>query len=183
MRWAVMLWCRCTEEPGLPQSLPTPTDLCLDNKSASGPTNSIECDWLWDGKGNISWMYLWLPWDTVNWIPLWVYWFFLIQWKCVLWNHRNGGLETSPLIGKFCGSNLPPTIIPSFANALYLKFSTDVSMAFKGFNIEWDGASTGKALGKIISSMECESHFFIWMYRMWWYNHWDASRLVNGCNY
>ena len=58
---------------------------------------------------------------------------------------RNGGLENSPLIGKFCGSNAPPRIIPSFANALYLKFSTDISMSYRGFNIEWDGTSTGES--------------------------------------
>ena len=55
---------------------------------------------------------------------------------------RNGGYSTSPLIGKFCGSEIPP-IIPSFSNQLYLKFQSDRSRYGAGFKIFWDGTSTG----------------------------------------
>jgi len=57
---------------------------------------------------------------------------------------RNGGLQTSPLVGKFCGGTyLPPRLIPSSSNSLYLKFSTDSSRSGRGFRILWDGTSTG----------------------------------------
>merc|ERR1719206_690724 len=37
---------------------------------------------------------------------------------------RNGGYSSSPLIGRFCGSEIPP-VIPSFSNQLYLRFKSD----------------------------------------------------------
>jgi cubilin len=55
----------------------------------------------------------------------------------------------SPLIGTFCGSNIPPNI-KSFANKLYLKFVSDSSYTMRGFEIEWDGTSTG--CGGVLSS-------------------------------
>lgn len=56
---------------------------------------------------------------------------------------RNGGYITSPLIGKFCGGVPPPTRIPSSTNTLYLKFHSDNSRSGHGFQLFWDGTSTG----------------------------------------
>ncbi|XP_063226608.1 cubilin [Bacillus rossius redtenbacheri] len=56
---------------------------------------------------------------------------------------RNGGSDTSPLIGKYCGSNQLPERITSFSNQLYLHFKTDISRTYKGFKILWDGTLTG----------------------------------------
>lgn len=55
----------------------------------------------------------------------------------------------APLIGKFCGSDIPPPI-HSFGNQLYLKFTSDSSRNGKGFELVWDGTLTG--CGGVITS-------------------------------
>ncbi|XP_044726579.1 cubilin-like [Chrysoperla carnea] len=55
---------------------------------------------------------------------------------------RNGGYETSPLIGKFCGKNIPK-IITSHSNELWIHFKSDASRSAKGFSLTWDGTTTG----------------------------------------
>ncbi|EFN89302.1 Cubilin, partial [Harpegnathos saltator] len=55
---------------------------------------------------------------------------------------RNGGYETSPLIGRFCGEEIP-TEIPSQASQLYIKFVSDFSRRQKGFEIQWDSTTEG----------------------------------------
>lgn len=55
---------------------------------------------------------------------------------------RNGGSESSPLIGSYCGTTIPPRI-QSFSNQIYLRFRTDSTTELKGFEIEWDSSSTG----------------------------------------
>lgn len=55
---------------------------------------------------------------------------------------RNGGTITSPLIGKFCGSKLPP-LLSSFSNQLYITFKSDQSRNYAGFEMEWDATATG----------------------------------------
>ncbi|XP_053662149.1 cubilin homolog [Anopheles marshallii] len=69
---------------------------------------------------------------------------------------RNGGTQNSPLIGNYCGDdNFNGTI--SFTNQLFLRFYSDSSRNYAGFNIEWDSAATGcggvltSARGSIIS--------------------------------
>lgn len=57
----------------------------------------------------------------------------------------------APLIGKFCGNDVPSPI-KSFGNQLYFKFSSDSSRGGKGFEIEWDGTATG--CGGAITSMK-----------------------------
>lgn len=58
---------------------------------------------------------------------------------------RNGGTETSPIIGKYCGTEVPSNI-RSLANTLYLKFESDATNTFAGFRILWDGTSTGRTI-------------------------------------
>ncbi|XP_014475365.1 PREDICTED: cubilin [Dinoponera quadriceps] len=55
---------------------------------------------------------------------------------------RNGGYESSPLIGKFCGTDIP-NVIPSQSNQLYIKFHSDFSRRYEGFEIEWDSTTQG----------------------------------------
>ncbi|XP_055847074.1 cubilin homolog [Episyrphus balteatus] len=55
---------------------------------------------------------------------------------------RNGMTEASPLIGKFCGTEIPPHI-PSFTNHLYLHFHSDSSLNYPGFDITFQQTSTG----------------------------------------
>ncbi|XP_041486764.1 cubilin isoform X1 [Microtus oregoni] len=62
---------------------------------------------------------------------------------------RDGGFETSPLLGRYCGSVLPPKII-SQSNKLWLKFKTDRVQTYTGFFAHWDTASTGCG-GKLTS--------------------------------
>ncbi|XP_055914850.1 cubilin homolog [Eupeodes corollae] len=55
---------------------------------------------------------------------------------------RNGMSEQSPLIGRFCGYDIPPHI-PSFTNHLYLHFHSDSSFNYQGFDITFQQTSTG----------------------------------------
>ncbi|MGH0150723.1 UNVERIFIED_CONTAM: hypothetical protein FKN15_032572 [Acipenser sinensis] len=55
---------------------------------------------------------------------------------------RDGGYETSPLIGKYCGTYTPPLVI-SHSNRLWIKFSSDVTVTYKGFMAHWDGTLSG----------------------------------------
>lgn len=73
---------------------------------------------------------------------------------------RNGGYDTSPLIGKFCGDQIPRQIM-SFTNQIYLKFVSDGSRGDKGFEIEWDSMTYGKYLFKfnIIYKSNYNAHF------------------------
>ncbi|KAG8138936.1 hypothetical protein E2320_001717, partial [Naja naja] len=61
----------------------------------------------------------------------------------------NGGYETSPLLGKYCGSSLPPVTI-SHGNTLWIKFVSDIYLTSTGFSAYWDGTSTG--CGAILTS-------------------------------
>lgn len=64
---------------------------------------------------------------------------------------RNGGNIFAPLLGKFCGIDIPPPL-KSFGNQLFFKFTSDSSRGGKGFEIEWDGTSTG--CGGVVSTMK-----------------------------
>uniref|UniRef100_W5MX16 Cubilin n=1 Tax=Lepisosteus oculatus TaxID=7918 RepID=W5MX16_LEPOC len=55
---------------------------------------------------------------------------------------RDGGYETSPLIGKYC-SEQPPPILISHSNRFWIKFRSDSSVTAKGFMAHWDGTLTG----------------------------------------
>ncbi|KAL5273336.1 hypothetical protein ACFFRR_000221 [Megaselia abdita] len=55
---------------------------------------------------------------------------------------HNGPSRESPLIGKFCGNEIPK-VIPSFTNHLYLRFKSDSSIESSGFQIEYEQTSTG----------------------------------------
>lgn len=62
--------------------------------------------------------------------------------------YRNGGTDRSPLVGTFCGTDIPKTI-RSHANQLYLHFLSDSSINYRGFELRWDASSSG--CGGIIS--------------------------------
>ncbi|XP_012062648.1 PREDICTED: cubilin [Atta cephalotes] len=55
---------------------------------------------------------------------------------------RNGGYDSAPLIGKFCGTDIP-TEIPSQANQMYVRFVSDFSRSMTGFEIQWDSTTQG----------------------------------------
>ena len=55
---------------------------------------------------------------------------------------RNGGSDTSPLYGRYCGNRIPRTI-PSFSNQLFLFFRSDESRSAPGFEVFWDGTAQG----------------------------------------
>ncbi|KAH8379700.1 hypothetical protein KR009_006651 [Drosophila setifemur] len=55
---------------------------------------------------------------------------------------RNGDSANSPLIGTYCGTEIPPRL-PSFGNALYLEFSSDNSVEMRGFLINWQQIGAG----------------------------------------
>ncbi|KAJ3611231.1 hypothetical protein NHX12_021247, partial [Muraenolepis orangiensis] len=55
---------------------------------------------------------------------------------------RDGGYETSPLIGKYCGNQGPPVLV-SHSNRLWVKFRSDLTGTHRGFSAHWDGTQTG----------------------------------------
>ncbi|XP_034427678.1 cubilin [Hippoglossus hippoglossus] len=55
---------------------------------------------------------------------------------------RDGGFETSPLIGKFCASQSPPVLV-SHSNRLWIRFHSDSTVTRGGFIAHWDGSQTG----------------------------------------
>lgn len=55
---------------------------------------------------------------------------------------RNGGFETSPLIGHYCGTTVDNPII-SHSSRLWLRFHSDNSMSAPGFQIVYDGTASG----------------------------------------
>ncbi|XP_015512725.2 cubilin [Neodiprion lecontei] len=71
---------------------------------------------------------------------------FSIEWhpSCISdsFEVRNGGSDSSPLIGRYCGTEIPRQI-SSFGNQMYLKFTSDYSRSGAGFNIEWDSNVVG----------------------------------------
>uniref|UniRef100_A0A1I8N3F6 Uncharacterized protein n=2 Tax=Musca domestica TaxID=7370 RepID=A0A1I8N3F6_MUSDO len=62
---------------------------------------------------------------------------------------RNGKFPDSPLIGRYCGQEIPSRI-PSFGNSLYLRFTTDSTVEAPGFHIIWEQMETGCG-GKLTS--------------------------------
>ncbi|XP_002030177.2 cubilin homolog [Drosophila sechellia] len=63
---------------------------------------------------------------------------------------RNGDSESSPLIGRYCGTAIPSRL-PSFGNVLHLKFKSDGTMEEKGFRLSWQQIGAGCG-GKLTSS-------------------------------
>ncbi|XP_059827436.1 cubilin [Hypanus sabinus] len=55
---------------------------------------------------------------------------------------RNGGYETSPLVGQYCSAKAPPLII-SHSNRLWIKFKSDNIFEYHAFMAYWDGNSSG----------------------------------------
>ena len=81
-------------------------------------------------------------WKLGSYVFEWFFLFFDLQCNKHICNFRNGGYMTSPLIGKYCGMQIP-NLIPSHSNQLFLKFVSDSSMSSTGFRIFWDGTATG----------------------------------------
>uniref|UniRef100_A0A1A9WD06 Cubilin n=1 Tax=Glossina brevipalpis TaxID=37001 RepID=A0A1A9WD06_9MUSC len=64
---------------------------------------------------------------------------------------RNGRYSSSPLIGRYCGSDIPSRIT-SFTNSLFVKFTSDRYIEKQGFHITWSQTTTGCG-GKLTSYM------------------------------
>lgn len=56
----------------------------------------------------------------------------------------NGGLNTSPRLGKYCKNTYPQTL-QSQSNSLWIEYHSETS-AGKGFKLNYEGISTGKKL-------------------------------------
>lgn len=55
----------------------------------------------------------------------------------------DGNSETAPLIGTYHNSNLPPLQIISSGNSLFIKFTTDSSVALDGWTVQYGGILSG----------------------------------------
>jgi len=76
---------------------------------------------------------------------------------------RNGGYDSAPLIGKFCGTDIP-TEIPSQANQMYVRFVSDFSRSMTGFEIQWDSTTQGINIQKILIILYFfNSYFYIYL--------------------
>lgn len=73
---------------------------------------------------------------------------------------RNGGYDSAPLIGRFCGTDIPNEI-PSQANQMYIRFVSDFSRSMQGFEIQWDSTTQGTNIQKILIMF---SLFFQFLY-------------------
>ena len=49
----------------------------------------------------------------------------------------DGPTTSSPLIGKYCNSSVPPSTISSSGNAITIKFYADPGLELSGFDIDW----------------------------------------------
>ena len=56
---------------------------------------------------------------------------------------RNGGYDSSPLVGRYCGSTVDSPIV-SHSNRLWLRFQSDGSRSGSGFRLVYDGTATGR---------------------------------------
>ena len=56
---------------------------------------------------------------------------------------RDGGTPDSPLVGRYCGQDLPPNYA-STGNQLFIKFRTDVSINHAGFRAEYEAGKKPK---------------------------------------
>ena len=54
----------------------------------------------------------------------------------IIFQIRDGGNENAPLLGTFCGSNLPPAMA-STGDQVWLQFMSDFSVANNGFRLEY----------------------------------------------
>ena len=50
---------------------------------------------------------------------------------------RDGGTPDSPLVGRYCGTDLPPEYVSS-GSRVYVRFKTDYSVAHDGFRISYE---------------------------------------------
>ena len=60
----------------------------------------------------------------------------------------DGGDETAPLLGNFCGSIIPPQQTTT-ADQAFLHFHSDVSQPFPGFQLGFERLETGKLHNKL----------------------------------
>uniref|UniRef100_A0A8C4D9G2 Cubilin n=1 Tax=Dicentrarchus labrax TaxID=13489 RepID=A0A8C4D9G2_DICLA len=72
---------------------------------------------------------------------------------------RDGGYETSPLIGKFCADQMPPVLV-SHSNRLWVRFRSDATVTRLGFTAHWDGTQTG-FLASYTSSTKTHTGYFV----------------------
>ncbi|KAK9889124.1 hypothetical protein WA026_004393 [Henosepilachna vigintioctopunctata] len=76
---------------------------------------------------------------------------------------RNGKAVSSPLIGRYCGNDIPK-LITSHTNQIYIHFKSNTQVFRTGFEIIWESAATGcggtltAPRGSIASPMYPESY-------------------------
>jgi len=66
----------------------------------------------------------------------------------------DGPNTTSPLIGKYCNSSIPPSPLTSTGNALTIKFYADGGLELDGFDIDWHCSLVGLSESEKINSLK-----------------------------
>lgn len=67
----------------------------------------------------------------------------------LLFQVRDGSMSSSPLLGTFCGVDLPPRL-QSTQRSLYVRFSTDSSVSNHGFQAAFGSALEGEKRGSSV---------------------------------
>ena len=76
----------------------------------------------------------------------------------------DGPNNTSPLIGKYCNSSIPPSPLTSSGNAITIKFYADAGLELDGFDIDWNCSLVGLSESDKINSLNIypnPSHNFV----------------------
>lgn len=66
---------------------------------------------------------------------------------------RDGSTSSSPLLGTFCGVEMPPRL-QSTQKSMYIKFKSDASVSNHGFEAAYDSALQGKSSINIYQRFE-----------------------------
>jgi cubilin len=56
---------------------------------------------------------------------------------------REGGANSGPLVGRFCGTDIPPDYVSS-SNQLHITFRSDYSVSHSGFRMAYEAACGGE---------------------------------------
>lgn len=70
---------------------------------------------------------------------------------------RDGSTSSSPLLGTFCGVEMPPRL-QSSQKSMYIKFKTDSSVSNYGFEAAYGSALQGKSSVTIYQSFATKTH-------------------------
>lgn len=79
----------------------------------------------------------------------------------------NGSHSNAPLIGKYCNSNPPPSVVCSSGNSVRLKFHSDDALAWSGFFITYSAVNPFMPCNEMFSSTIMPTNTSLWTTSMY----------------